>query len=111
MRLLRLWLARTKGALTGRSEDPQMDEEIAEHLALLQEHYLSCGMSAEEAERTARRQFGNVTVLKERQRERRGFLSPAEWWRDIRFGSRMLKKKWVSNAAVVVALALGIGMN
>ena len=68
-------------------------------------------MSAQEAARAARRQFGNVTVLKERQRAQRGILSPTEWWRDVRFGMRMLVKRPASSAAVVLALALGIGLN
>src|SRR5581483_7930668 len=64
-----------------------------------------------EAATAARRQFGNVTLLQERQRAQRGILSPGEWWRDARFGMRMLAKRPVSSAAVVLALALGIGMN
>jgi len=59
----------------------------------------------------ARRQFGNVTLLKERRRAQMRFLSPGEIWGDIRFGMRMILKKPGSNAAVVLALALGIGMN
>ena len=62
-------------------------------------------------QRAARRQFGNVTGLKERQRALRGILSPSEWWQDVRFGVRMLAKRPISSAAVVLALALGIGMN
>jgi predicted permease len=68
-------------------------------------------MSRDEAVTAARRQFGNVTLLQERQRAKRSFISPEEWWGDLRFGSRMMMKKPGSNAAVVLALALGIGMN
>ncbi len=109
-RLRMLW-ARVKGQALQELEDDGFDEEIREHLALLRDRYQSMGMNAREAERAARKQFGNVTRLKERQRVQRGILSPAEWWRDARFGLRMLAKRPASNAAVVVALALGIGMN
>lgn len=105
-----LW-ARVKGQAAQGREDEAFDAEIAEHIALLEERYRGQGMSAREAARAARRQFGNVTVLKERQRAQRGWLSPGEWWRDVRFGARMLAKRPISSAAVVVALALGIGMN
>lgn len=111
MRNLRMLWARVKGQSTQRREDDAFDEEIREHIALLEERYRAKGMSAREAARAARRQFGSVTMLKERQREQRGILSPADWWRDVRFGARMLAKRPASNAAVVLALALGIGMN
>ncbi|HZZ40487.1 MAG TPA: ABC transporter permease [Acidobacteriaceae bacterium] len=105
-----LW-ARVKGQAAQGREDEAFDEEIREHIALLEGRYTAQGMSARDAARAARRQFGNVTALKERQRAQRGILSPAEWWRDVRFGMRMLAKRPASNAAVVLALALGIGMN
>ena len=111
MRKLRMLWARVRGQAAQGREDEAFDEEIRGHIALLEERYRAQGMSAQEAERAARRQFGNVTVLKERQRAQRGILSPTEWWRDVRFGMRMLAKRPVSSAAVVLALALGIGLN
>ena len=111
MRKLRMLWSRVKGQAVQGREDDAFDEEIRDHIALLEERYVAQGLSARDAARAARRQFGNVTALKERQRTQRGILSPGEWWRDVRFGLRMLAKRPVSNAAVVVALALGIGMN
>jgi macrolide transport system ATP-binding/permease protein len=111
MRKLRILWARVRGQAAQGREDEAFDEEILEHIALLERRYRAQGMSASDAARAARRQFGNVTVLKERQRAQRGLLSPTEWWRDVRFGARMLAKRPGSNVAVVVALALGIGMN
>ncbi len=111
MRILRLWAAKTKGLFVQQREDQDLDGEIQDHLDLLKERYIREGMSAQDAHRAARKQFGNVTMLKERQRAQRSFLSPAEIWGDIRFGMRMIMKKPGSNAAVVVALALGIAMN
>jgi len=111
MRKLRMLWARLKGQAAQGREDEAFDDEIGEHIALLEDRYRAGGMSEKEAVRAARRQFGNVTGLKERQRAQRGILSPGEWWRDARFGMRMLAKRPASNAAVVLALALGIGMN
>jgi len=105
-----LW-SRVMGQVAQLREDEVFDEEVREHIALLEKRYQAQGMSAPEAARVARRQFGNVTVLKERQRAQRGILSPTEWWRDVRFGMRMLAKRPISSAAVVLALALGIGLN
>ncbi|MBS1804575.1 MAG: ABC transporter permease [Acidobacteria bacterium] len=111
MQTLRTLWARLKGQAAQRQEDEALDEEIREHISLLEARYISQGMNARDASRAARRQFGNVTTLKEKQRALRGILSPSEWWHDVRFGARMLAKRPLSNAAVVVALALGIGMN
>ncbi len=108
---LRMLWARVKGQAAQVREDEAFDEEIREHIVLLEQRYRSQEMSARDAARAARRQFGSVTVLKERQRAQRGILSPAEWARDVRFGMRMLAKRPISSAAVVLALALGIGMN
>ena len=108
---LRMLWARAKGQTRQGREDEGLEAEIREHIALLEARYVEQGMDTGEAARAARRQFGNVTALKERQRAERGILSPGEWWRDMRFGMRMLAKRPVSSAAVVVALALGIGMN
>ncbi|MGO9940736.1 MAG: ADOP family duplicated permease [Terracidiphilus sp.] len=105
-----LW-SRVKGQAAQGREDEAFQDEIREHIALLEERYTAQGLSARQAARAARHQFGNVTVLKEKQRAQRGILSPAEWWRDVCFGARMLAKRPASNVAVVVALALGIGMN
>ena len=109
--MLRTWTAKVKGLLRRKREDHEFDEEIQAHLCDLTERYVCQGMSGADAATAARRQFGNVTLLQERQRAQRSLLSPSEWWGDIRFGMRMMMKKPGSNAAVIVALALGIGMN
>src|SRR3954451_735803 len=111
MRTLRMLWARVRGQAAQGHEDRAFEEEIREHIALLEDRYRLQGMSEREAARAARRQFGNVTVLKERQRGQRGLLSPGGWWWDMRFGARMLAKRPASSAAVALALALGIGMN
>jgi predicted permease len=108
---LRILWARLKGQATQKCDDEALDEEIREHLDLLEERYRAQGLDAEKAAWAARRQFGNVTVLKERQRAQRGILAPADWWRDVRFGARMLAKRPISSGAAVLALALGIGLN
>ena len=71
---LRMLWARVKGQAEQGREDEAFDEEVREHIALLEQRYRAQGMSARDAARAARRQFGNVTVLKEKQRAQRGIL-------------------------------------
>jgi|HubBroStandDraft_6_1064221.scaffolds.fasta_scaffold853796_2 hypothetical protein len=72
-RLRTIW-AKLKGQAVQSREDDAFTDEIREHITLLTQHYRAQGMSAEDATRAARRQFGNVTQLKERQRWQRGML-------------------------------------
>ena len=109
-KLRTLW-ARVKGQAAQSREDEAFSDEIREHIKMLTERYRGQGLSAEDAAHTAGRLFGNVTSLRERQRMQRGILSPMELWRDLCFGMRVFRKRIFSNAAVVLALALGIGMN
>lgn len=111
LRKLREISARLLGLFGYRRAESEFSDEVQEHLRLLTERFMIRGMSREEASRAARLQFGNATLVQQKQRERRAFLSPTELWRDACFGVRMLRKHPGSTAGVIVALALGIGMN
>jgi hypothetical protein len=108
---MRRVLAKAQALFKQGRANREFDEELEEHVRLLTERFERRGMGREEAARAARLQFGNTALVEQRHREARTFLAPAELWRDVCFGVRMLRKYPVSTAAVVVALALGIGMN
>lgn len=109
--MLRILSARMRALFAERRANREFDDELQQHLQLLTERFLGKGMSPKDAADAARRQFGNAALLQQRQREARTFLLFSSLWRDLWFGARMLRKHSGSTVGVLVALALGIGMN
>ena len=107
-RKVRLWITRFFGIGRFNSD---MDEEMRMHLELRIERNVEAGMSPEEARNEALRCFGGIDQIKERARDQRKAAWLDHFVRDLRFAARMiLAHRWFS-AAVVVTLALGIGIN
>ena len=75
----------------GRAES-ELDREIESHLQLLEDKFAADGMPRSEARYAARRVFGGVDQVKERQRDARMFRWLAGWPMDLKLGARMLVK-------------------
>jgi putative ABC transport system permease protein len=88
-----------------------LDDELQAHLDLLTEQKIQEGMSAVEARRAARIEFGGIEQTKEQVRT----TWSGAWFqilsRDLLFGLRVLRKNPGFLCICIAALALGIGLS
>lgn len=81
----------------------ELEEEMRHHLALKAEDTGNATF--------ANRQFGNVTLLKERSRTMWTWMFAEQMLQDIRFAWRAMLANKLFTALAIVSLALGIGAN
>ena len=104
------WLRRLENTLRRRRLDTEIDEEQQFHLRMRAADLERAGMSAAEAEREARRLFGNPASLRDRTRESDVWVTLETTLQDVRLAARLLSRSPVFTAAAALTLAIGIGV-
>src|SRR5580658_10211616 len=88
-----------------------LSAEIQQHIDERIEELVANGMSKKEATAAARREFGNVTLMKEDSRDVWRWPSLEDFLPDVRYGLRMLRRNPVFTAVGLLTIAIGIGAN
>jgi len=102
------WLAQL---FTGRRRYDDISVSIQEHLEEKIDELMEEGMSRDEAERTARRDFGNVTLLQERSREVWQWQKLESLLVDTKYALRRLRRAPLFTVIALTTLAIAVGAN
>ena len=109
--VLRQLYVRLRSLRRWRRQEAELEEEIRFHLAAEMEERIAAGMSPEEAGAAARRDFGNVPLIRELTRETWGWGFAERFAQDVRGARRMMRRDPTFTAVAAGTLALAIGVN
>ena len=97
--------------LQRRRKEDELREELQFHLAEEADERQADGLPEDQARWAARRDLGNVTLLREDTRTLWSWILLEQLAQDVRYGLRTMFKNRLFTALAALSLALGIGAN